>query len=70
MATPYDYTKIKRQSPKTGIVICPKCGKMSKKCSSWKMPDGSRNRMYEHAGVFQGGIPVTTSSCIVREVAS
>lgn len=63
----FDYTSIKRQSPKNGIVHCPKCGKMAQKRGHWKMQDGTYNRLYIHGVAIEMGLPFVKVSCIVNE---
>ena len=46
--------------------LCPKCGKKAERGTSWKMSDGSRNRIYIHE---TKGI-VVKSSCVVNEMAA
>lgn len=49
-------------------VRCPVCGNLAEKRGAWKMPDGSRNRLYIHEtklGLF--GCREVTNSCIANE---
>ncbi len=67
MTKTFDYTSIKRQSPKNGIVKCPGCGKMSQRRGRWKMKDGTYNRLYVHSGIVKMGLAFVEVSCIVNE---
>lgn len=50
------------------MVKCPICRKRAEKRGSWKMKDGSRNRLYVHeTKKGEIGFPVVTKSCIANE---
>ena len=50
------------------ICNCPVCGNPAEKHGSWKMPDGSRNRLYVHeTKPTHFGFQEVTKSCIANE---
>ena len=49
-------------------VKCPVCSKRAEKHGSWKMKDGSRNRLYVHeTNLTQFEFQEVTKSCIANE---